>query len=66
MARWKFRSCPRCDGDMIVDRDQYGWYEDCIQCGYMGDLVDIVELEQQQACGENEERGKVKTSSRGK
>jgi len=51
---------------MIVDRDQYGWYEDCIQCGYMGDLVDIVELEQQQACGENEERGKVKTSSRGK
>ena len=51
MAWWKLKSCPRCDGDMFVDKEEYGWYEDCIQCGYRRDLIDIVELEQQQARG---------------
>ena len=50
MLRWK--DCPRCkNGDMGLDRDYYGWYEYCIQCGYMRDLIDVVELGQQQACG---------------
>jgi hypothetical protein len=31
---WKMKSCPRCSGDVIVDRDIYGWYEWCFQCGY--------------------------------
>ncbi len=66
MAWWKFKSCPRCDGDMFIDREQYGWYEDCIQCGYGRDLIDIVELGQQQARGVKEGRGKVKTPSKGK
>jgi hypothetical protein len=34
--------CPRCRrGDISVDKDQYGWYEYCLQCGYVRDLVDI-------------------------
>ena len=49
MAWWNLKSCPRCDGDMFVDKEEYGWYEDCIQCGYRRDLIDMVELEQQQA-----------------
>jgi len=67
MARWKFKSCPRCKkGDVALDRDQYGWYGYCIQCGYMGDLIGIVELGQQRARGVKEGRRWVKTLSKGK
>ena len=40
------KSCPRCKtGDVGVDRDHHGWYEYCIQCGYLRDLVGVVEVE---------------------
>lgn len=26
---------------MLVDRDQYGWYEQCLNCGYEHDLREI-------------------------
>lgn len=32
------KSCPRCHGDLNVDRDMYGPYVECIQCGYVKDL----------------------------
>jgi hypothetical protein len=38
MAIWKVKSCLRCGGDMFVDRDIYGWYEKCLQCGYCSEL----------------------------
>ncbi len=31
---WRLRSCPRCKGDVVVDRDLHGWYEWCLQCGH--------------------------------
>ena len=40
------KSCPRCKtGDVGVDRDHHGWYEYCIQCGYLRDLAGVVEVE---------------------
>ena len=30
-----FKACPRCRGDMHADRDQYGAFRSCIQCGHM-------------------------------
>jgi hypothetical protein len=46
------KSCPRCKtGNVGVDRDHHGWYEYCIQCGYLRDLVSIVDLEQEPARG---------------
>jgi hypothetical protein len=33
-----FRQCPRCSGDIYVDRDQYGPYITCIQCGFSRDV----------------------------
>jgi len=24
MVKWKYRSCPRCDGDIFIDGDLYG------------------------------------------
>jgi hypothetical protein len=44
MVRWKLKSCPRCRGDVFLDRDQYGWYEQCLQCSYRRDLEVIVEV----------------------
>ena len=38
----RLKSCPRCKGNIRFDRDQYGWYEECIQCGYLRDLESIV------------------------
>jgi hypothetical protein len=46
------KSCPRCKtGNVSIDRDQYGWYEYCIQCGYVRDLISVVESKQEPACG---------------
>jgi len=36
----KLKSCPRCaQGDLILGRDVYGWYMQCLQCAHMIDLV---------------------------
>ena len=34
----RLKSCPKCHGDVRFDRDQFGWYEQCIQCGFVRDL----------------------------
>ena len=34
----KLKGCPKCQGDVRIDRDQYGWYEQCMQCGSLYDL----------------------------
>jgi hypothetical protein len=33
MAVWKFKSCPRCNGDLFVQHEIDGWYEECLSCG---------------------------------
>ncbi len=38
----KSKSCPRCRGYIVIDRDVDGWYEMCLQCGYLRDLKSIV------------------------
>lgn len=43
------KSCPRCNGDLLVERDEQGWYVECIHCGYMRDLRDWPEAEHQLA-----------------
>jgi len=65
MARWKFKSCPRCDGDILIDRDLYGWFEQCIQCGYNRDLRNTVKLGQQQTWSEKGKERRVTTPSKG-
>ena len=44
MGTWKLKSCPRCRGDMFIDRDTYGWYEECMQCGFHNELESMVEF----------------------
>jgi len=33
-----FKACPRCNGDMHINRDIYGDYKECLNCGNMQDL----------------------------
>ena len=40
----KLKGCPRCGGDVHTNRDLYGSYEQCIQCGYMKDLSNADQL----------------------
>lgn len=39
----KFKSCPRCKGDMHLNTDIYGAYRECLMCGYMVNLREIVQ-----------------------
>ena len=61
----KLKSCPRCKkGDVALDRDHYGWYECCIQCGYTHDLENMPKV-RQQAWDRNERKTRVRTLSKG-
>lgn len=33
-SMWKLKSCPRCKGDLFMDRNSDSSYEKCLQCGY--------------------------------
>ncbi len=44
---WRFKGCPKCKGDMLVDRDLDGWYGWCLQCGYRHALVGIITVRPQ-------------------
>ncbi len=43
MTMWKLRTCPRCQGDLFVDKDFDGWYEQCLQCGYRREMRPLAE-----------------------
>jgi hypothetical protein len=36
---------------VLGNKDEYGWYEQCLQCGYLRDLETIVQVEQQRVKG---------------
>jgi DNA-directed RNA polymerase subunit M/transcription elongation factor TFIIS len=35
---WRYKSCPRCHGDIFVDEDVDTTYVKCLQCGYEKEL----------------------------
>jgi len=30
--------CPKCKGRLLLEKDNYGLYQQCLQCGYIHDL----------------------------
>jgi len=36
--------CPRCGGNIYLERDSGDWREHCLQCGYTCDLQVIAEV----------------------
>ncbi len=55
--------CPKCKGYLMLQKDGYGWYEQCLQCGYTHDLLTFAEAEQRRAEGQKLEelRGLMKS-----
>ncbi len=48
MVAWKLKGCPRCGGDVFLDRDEENrWYEQCLQCGCFNELKDIAKTKEQ-------------------
>lgn len=39
-------NCPRCKGDVELNSDYYGWYQQCLQCGYLRDLQTVVRVKE--------------------
>ena len=52
MVRWKSKSCPRCGGDIFVDRDLDNWYEQCLQCSYRTELKTLDGFQESISTGE--------------
>ncbi|MBI2906338.1 MAG: hypothetical protein HYX92_01640 [Chloroflexi bacterium] len=48
----KLKACVKCNGDVLVERDAYGWYEQCLQCGRLRDLAGPAETLGQAASSE--------------
>ena len=59
----KTKSCPRCEGDLFLDADLEGWYEECLQCGYIHDLEGTAEFFEGQP-REREEEPRLATVKR--
>jgi DNA-directed RNA polymerase subunit RPC12/RpoP len=39
MLNWVLKSCSRCGGDVFIDRDTDGWFEQCLQCSHRRELT---------------------------
>ena len=39
----KRAKCPKCGGNIYLDSDIYGWFEQCIQCGYTRNMEKVVQ-----------------------
>ena len=42
MAFWKLKSCPKCNGNLFIQRETDDWYEACPSCGYQRDISNLV------------------------
>ena len=62
----RLKSCPKCKtGAVGIDRDHYGWYEYCLQCGYVRDLIGMVESGQEHTDSGQERRREAGISNTG-
>jgi DNA-directed RNA polymerase subunit M/transcription elongation factor TFIIS len=41
MLHWKLKNCTKCGGDLFIDKDLDGWFEQCLQCGYRKELKEL-------------------------
>ena len=35
--------CAKCGGSLYLDKDQFGWFEQCLQCGFVSNLDKMME-----------------------
>ncbi|MFH1032189.1 MAG: hypothetical protein V1767_06475 [Chloroflexota bacterium] len=54
MAIWKLKGCPRCGGDLFLDKDFDSWDEQCLQCAYRRELTKVSRFSEQPMEAEKE------------
>ena len=42
MAIQNLKTCPRCDGRLLIKREANRWYEECTKCGEKTDISELV------------------------
>jgi hypothetical protein len=58
-------SCPKCKGRLLLERDNYGLYQQCLQCGYLHDLQTFPELDSEEIEDEQELVGSHRVPAKG-
>ena len=53
------KRCPKCRGNIYLITDEYGWCEECLQCGYSRDLPIIVNVKGKPDDGTSKEVGQI-------
>ncbi len=57
------KACPRCRGDVKYERDIYGRYLECLQCGFLlSSRSEEVKASSEKSTGEKAARGAVKAA----
>lgn len=36
--------CPKCGGKLFLDKDFYGWYDQCLLCGHLRNIEKVLEV----------------------
>ena len=55
----RLKACPRCTGDVNLNQDIYGEYEECLQCGYIRDISMRLPKRQRPELSGSRDRGTV-------
>ena len=46
------KSCRRCHGDMTLEKDRWGAYRACIQCGHSEELPQLMKVREPLLAGQ--------------
>jgi DNA-directed RNA polymerase subunit M/transcription elongation factor TFIIS len=58
-------SCPKCKGQLLLEKDNYGLYQQCLQCGYLHDLQTFSVLDSEEIEDEKELVGSRHVTAKG-
>jgi DNA-directed RNA polymerase subunit M/transcription elongation factor TFIIS len=65
MTITRLDSCPKCKGQLLLEKDNYGLYQQCLQCGYLHDLKTFPVLDSEKIEDEGELVGSHRVSAKG-
>ncbi len=51
---WRLKGCPKCKGDIFLEKDSDGWYERCLQCVYNQDRDSIGDVKEHPSVSKRE------------
>jgi hypothetical protein len=59
-------SCPKCKGQLLLEKDNYGLYQQCLQCGYLHDLQIFPVIDSEEIEDEKELVGSHRVPAKGR